>query len=192
MNGFQDMAKPSFEDMKQLRRETYEHWAELDIGLWLWGILCSREAMVSAGRLIFCTLKGEILWRFLLLILFFQKIKNKMRNFKAIYLKRDFHTLKVGGKKHKLRLTEDAIMQIEDKLDKPIYTTLEEIHKNPVEIVAIIWGTAQTITQSFSYEKAMSIFDDYIDDGHSFDELVDELHAMFESSDYIRKLRSEC
>ena len=75
---------------------------------------------------------------------------------------------------------------------KDVWPSLEDIHENPVEIVAFIWGTAQTINHSLSYEKEMAVFDDYIDEGHSFDELVDELHAMFESSDYIKDLRNEC
>ena len=67
-----------------------------------------------------------------------------------------FYTLTVGGKKYKLRFTEDINVQIEKKLNKPIYLVIENIQGNVVKPgVTIILGTAQAVNHGFTYEKAM-------------------------------------
>ena len=192
MKRFQTTSQSYFEDIKKMRQELLEDWTSL-IGFWPNEILCSWELRIPAGWFIVTILKTEVLWILLLFVLFIQKIKNKMKNFKDIHIKKDYYTLTASDKKYKLRLTESAIMQIEEKLDKPIYAVIENIWENMVETIAtIIWATAQTINKNFSYEKAMSLFDDYIDDGNSTEDLIGEIYALFESSDYIKKLKSMC
>ena len=79
-----------------------------------------------------------------------------------------FYTMTVGGEEYNMRLTAGAILQIEKKLGKPLFKALETIQDNMVETVAaILWGAAQTMNHNFSYEKALQLFDDYVDDGHS-------------------------
>ena len=99
-----------------------------------------------------------------------------------------FYTLTVGNTEYKLRLTASAIMSIEKKLGKPLFAALENIQDNMVEtIVTIIWGAAQPLNANFPYDKAMALFDDYIDEGHSLEELMLEINDLFEVSGFFRK-----
>lgn len=99
-----------------------------------------------------------------------------------------FYTMTVGGEEYKMRLTAGAIMQIEKKLGKPLFKALETIQDNMVEtITTIIWGAMQPLNAGFTIEKATALFDDYIDEGHSLEELIQEMNALFETSGFFRK-----
>lgn len=99
-----------------------------------------------------------------------------------------FYTMTVKGEEYKLRLTAGAITQIEKELGKPIFKALETIRDNMVEtITTIIWGAMQPLNAGFTQEKAASFFDDYVDDGHSIEELMQEINGLFETSGFFRK-----
>ncbi|MBE6804965.1 MAG: hypothetical protein IJA13_04700 [Clostridia bacterium] len=99
-----------------------------------------------------------------------------------------FYTLTVGEKSYNMRLTASAIMSIEKKLGKPLFKALEEIQENMIETVtAIIWGAMQPLNSGFTFEMATKLFDDYIDEGHSIEELMQEINGLFEVSGFFRK-----
>ena len=99
-----------------------------------------------------------------------------------------FYTMTVGGEEYKMRLTASAIMQIEKKLDKPLFKALETIQDNMVEtITTIIWGAMQPLNAGFTMEKATALFDDYVDEGHSIEDLMLEINALFETSGFFKK-----
>lgn len=99
-----------------------------------------------------------------------------------------FYTLTIGGEEYKLRLTASAIMSIEKKLGKSLFTALEGISDNLVETIAtILWGAMQPFNANFSFEKAVELFDQYIDDGHSIEDLMQEINALFEVSGFFKK-----
>ena len=99
-----------------------------------------------------------------------------------------FYTMTVNGEEYKMRLTASAIMQIEKKLGKPLFKALETIQDNMVEtITTIIWGAMQPLNAGFTMEKATALFDDYIDDGRSIEELMLEISDLFEASGFFKK-----
>jgi len=99
-----------------------------------------------------------------------------------------FYTFTVGGEDYKLRLTASSIMSIEKKLGKSLFSALEHIQDNMVETVtAILWGAAQPLNANFPFEKAAGLFDDYIDDGHSIEDLMQEINGLFEASGFFKK-----
>ena len=99
-----------------------------------------------------------------------------------------FYTMTVNGEEYKMRLTASAIMQIEKKLGKPLFKALETIQDNMVEtITTILWGAMQPLNAGFTQEKAMALFDAYVDDGHSVEELMQEINSLFETSGFFRK-----
>ena len=99
-----------------------------------------------------------------------------------------FYTLTIGGTEYKLRLTASAIMAIEKKLGKSLFTALENIQDNMVETIAtILWGAMQPFNANFPFDKAAGLFDQYIDDGRSIEDLMQELNALFEASGFFRK-----
>ena len=99
-----------------------------------------------------------------------------------------FYTMTVNGEEYKMRLTASAIMQIEKKLGKPLFKALETIQDNMVEtITTIIWGAMQPLNAGFTMETATELFDDYIDDGRSLEELMLEINGLFEASGFFKK-----
>ena len=99
-----------------------------------------------------------------------------------------FYTLTIGDEEYKLRLTASSIMSIEKKLGKSLFSALEHIQDNMVETVtAILWGAMQPLNANFPFEKAAGLFDDYIDDGHSIEDLMQEINALFEASGFFKK-----
>jgi len=98
-----------------------------------------------------------------------------------------FHTLKVGENEYKLRLTASAIMAIEKKLGKSLFSALENIQDNMIEtITTIIWGALQPFNANFPFDKAAELFDDYIDDGNSIEDLMQEINTLFETSGFFK------
>ena len=99
-----------------------------------------------------------------------------------------FYTMTVGGEEYKMRLTASAIMQIEKKLGKPLFKALETIQDNMVEtITTIIWGAMQPLNAGFTMEKATALFDGYIDEGNSIEELMQEINGLFEVSGFFKR-----
>lgn len=101
---------------------------------------------------------------------------------------KNFYTITIGGEELKLRLTASSIMQIEKKLGKSLFTALENIQDNMIEtITTILWGAMQAFNANFSFDKAAGLFDQYIDDGHSIEELMQEINSLFEASGFFKK-----
>ena len=76
----------------------------------------------------------------------------------------------------------------EKKMGISFFTALEGIHDNMIEtIITILWGAMQPLNANFPFEKASKLFDDYIDEGHSIEDLTLELNALFEASGFFRK-----
>ena len=99
-----------------------------------------------------------------------------------------FYTLTVGEKDYQMRLTASAIMTIEKKLGKPLFAALEHIQDNMIEtITTIIWGAMQPMNAGFTMEKATALFDEYIDNDHSIEELMIEINKLFEASGFFKK-----
>ena len=102
-----------------------------------------------------------------------------------------FHNLTVGGQDYKLRLTASAIMAIEKKLGKSMFAALESIEDNMIETIAtVLWGAMQPLNANCSFEMAVGLFDQYIDDGNSVEDLMQEINALFEASGFFKKGRA--
>ncbi|MDR2572147.1 MAG: DUF6096 family protein [Oscillospiraceae bacterium] len=99
-----------------------------------------------------------------------------------------FYTLRIGTADYKMRLTASAIMAIEKRLGKSLFSALENIQDNMVEtITTILWGAMQPFNANFAFEKAAGMFDDYIDEGKSIEDLMQELNELFETSVFFKK-----
>ena len=100
----------------------------------------------------------------------------------------NYHTLTVGGEEHKLRLTISTTMAIEKRLGKSLYSALESINDNMIETMTVIlWGALQQFNTNITFEKAADIFDRYIDEGHSVEDMMDVLNEMFTVSGFFNK-----
>jgi 5-carboxymethyl-2-hydroxymuconate isomerase len=100
---------------------------------------------------------------------------------------KSFYTITIGGEEYKLRLTASAIMAIEKKLGKSLFAALENIQEHMMEtIITIIWGAMQPLNANFTFEKAVVLIDDYIDDDHAVEDLMGEINALLETSGFFK------
>ena len=98
------------------------------------------------------------------------------------------YTFKIGSKDYNLRLTANAIKAIENKLGKSIFQAFENLKDNLVDtFIAVIWGSMQPLNPDFTYEQATDLFDDYIAEGHSFDDLMREVNGLLAVSGFFKK-----
>ena len=99
-----------------------------------------------------------------------------------------FATLVIGGETYRLRLTSSAIVAVEKKLGGSLFTKLENIKENMVEtLVTILWGAMQPLQQGISMEKTYELYDAYIDEGHTLEDLFQVVMEVFEASGFFKK-----
>lgn len=99
-----------------------------------------------------------------------------------------FYTLTVGDEEYKLRLTASAIMSIEKKLGRSLFSALENIQDNMIEtITTIIWGAMQPLNSGVELENATALFDRYIDEGNSLEGMMQEINGLFKASGFFKK-----
>lgn len=99
-----------------------------------------------------------------------------------------FYTLTVGDEEYKLRLTASAIMSIEKKLGRSLFSALENIQDNMIgTITTIIWGAMQSLNSGVALENATALFDRYIDEGNSLEDMMQEINGLFKASGFFKK-----
>ncbi|MCL2427528.1 MAG: hypothetical protein FWD05_14475 [Oscillospiraceae bacterium] len=77
---------------------------------------------------------------------------------------------------------------ITGKIGKSLFSALESIQDNAIEtITTIIWGAMQPFNANFPFDKAAGLFDKYIDDGNSIEDLMMEINGLFEASGFFSK-----
>lgn len=109
-------------------------------------------------------------------------------NMKGCTMMKNFYTMTIGGEEYRMRLTAGAIMSIEKKLGKPLFKALETIQDNLIETVTtILWGALQPLNANISYDSVLGLYDQYIDDGRSVEDLMQEINGLFEASGFFKK-----
>ncbi|MEG0753163.1 MAG: DUF6096 family protein [Angelakisella sp.] len=99
-----------------------------------------------------------------------------------------FTIFQVGSEEYKLRLTADAILTAEKKLGKSVFTALQNIQDNLFETVTVIlWAAMQSMQHGTTMEKVYTLYDQYIDDGNSIEDLLQVISALFEASGFFKK-----
>jgi hypothetical protein len=99
-----------------------------------------------------------------------------------------FYTLTVGDEEYKLRLTAGAMMSIEKKLGKSFLKAMEDVDNLSIEtITTVLWGAMQPFNSGFTMEKASKLFDDYIDDGNSVEDMMGVILDMLKASGFFSK-----
>ena len=99
-----------------------------------------------------------------------------------------FYTLKAGDEEYKLRLTASSLWAIEKKLGKSLFTAFDSTQDNMIEIIiTILWGAMQPLNANYTFEEATAMFDQYIDDGNTIEDLMREINSLFEVSGFFKK-----
>lgn len=93
---------------------------------------------------------------------------------------------KVGEEEYKLKFSSAAVVDAENKLGKSLLRSLEEIDKVSVQTI-LIWAAMQRFQHGVTISAVYKIYDDYMDDGGSLDQLLDVLMKALELSGFMNE-----
>lgn len=107
-----------------------------------------------------------------------------------------FTIINIKEKEYKLRMTTKAMTEAEKRLGKNPINMLMEIEKEnsfPMvsEIVTIFWAALLPLNSGITYDKAMTMFDEYLEDGHTLFDSVYLIMQVFKDSGFLTKGGSE-
>lgn len=103
-----------------------------------------------------------------------------------------FTTFEAVGKEYKLRLTAAACQNLEKKLGgknpMDVVTTLSETSMPLVtDLLAILHASMQKFHANVSYTDVLNIYDEYVDSGQSYMDLIPVLMEVFKVSGFFPK-----
>ena len=99
---------------------------------------------------------------------------------------------KVENEEYKLRLTASAILAAEKRLGKSIFTALQEMEENLLETVTVVlWAAMQPLNHGITQEQVYALYDAYIDEGHSMEDLLLVVTQLFEASGFFKAGQGE-
>lgn len=101
--------------------------------------------------------------------------------------------LNVGEKEYKLRLPAAEAINLENKLGKNPLIALYVDHDNNIlpkliDVIFTLHFSLQKFDHGISLEDTYNIYDEYIDNGGTFGELINALFNVLEVSGYFRKV----
>lgn len=97
-----------------------------------------------------------------------------------------FATMTVGGITYRLKITAQAAVEFEKKLNISIpraWVRLDEM-----QIMAeILHAALKSYNSGISYEDALGLIDKYITEGHGIDELMDTIQEVYIVSGFMKR-----
>lgn len=103
------------------------------------------------------------------------------------------YVLNIAGKELKCRLTTQGIMDVERKLGgKNILKVIMEDEVPSLSMVMVILHAAlQPLEHGYTLDKVYKLYDDYIEEGNTYMDLVPEVIQILEASGFFKKVETE-
>lgn len=103
---------------------------------------------------------------------------------------------KVGEKEFKLRLTASATENLEKKLNgKNPLSTLMTVQSEQIPSVSnlllILHASLQKFHHGYNHDKVLELYDEYVDEGNTYMDLIPVLLDVFKSSGFFREAPTE-
>lgn len=96
---------------------------------------------------------------------------------------------KVGDKEYKLRLAANEMINIEKKINANVLDIFMKKEQIPTmeELLLVLHGSLQKFHHGISLSDVYKIYDDYVDEGGGFEELIEVIVDVFEVSGFFKK-----
>ena len=100
---------------------------------------------------------------------------------------------KVGDKEYKLRLGAADMVNIEKKLGSSVLDIFMKEGQIPTmdELLLVLHGSMQKFNHGITLKDIYDIYDEYIDEGGSFEDLIETIIDVFEVSGFFKKEQLE-
>lgn len=100
-----------------------------------------------------------------------------------------YTTMTIKEQEYKLRLSANAIVQVEKKLgENPLNIIMrveEGVIPSVTSLLIILWGALQPYNHEMTLEKVYSLYDDFIEDGKNLMDLVPIILEVFKTSGFM-------
>ena len=105
-----------------------------------------------------------------------------------------FSEIKIGDKELKLRLDSRSCVSLERKLGKnPLSIFMNEDKSLPKleDLIAIFHASLQKYNQGYNEEKTYDLYDEYINEGNTFIDLIPVIMDIFKVSGFFKESEVE-
>lgn len=107
-----------------------------------------------------------------------------------------FSVFNVNGKEYKLRLGANEIVNLEKKLgDNPLNVLVSLMKEEEVpkitELLIMLHAALQKFNQGLKLEDVYNLYDEFIDSGGEFADLMEVVFEVFEVSGFFKKEQVE-
>ncbi|WFA10330.1 DUF6096 family protein [Tissierella sp. Yu-01] len=97
---------------------------------------------------------------------------------------------KVGDKEFKLRLAANEMVNIERKIGGGNVLSIflkEERIPSMEELLMVLHGSLQKFHHKFALKDTYDLYDEYVDEGGTFEDLIELMLEVFEVSGFFKK-----
>lgn len=96
---------------------------------------------------------------------------------------------KVGDREYKLRLATGEIVNIEKKIGGNILEIFMSRDKIPSmeELMIVLHGALQKFHHGITLKDVYDIYDEYVDNGGTFEDLIEKIVDVFEVSGFFKE-----
>lgn len=96
---------------------------------------------------------------------------------------------KVGDREYKLRLSTGEIVNIEKKIGGNILEIFMSRDKIPSmeELMMVLHGALQKFHHGITLKDVYDIYDEYVDNGGTFEDLIEKIVDVFEVSGFFKE-----
>lgn len=103
-----------------------------------------------------------------------------------------YTTFTAGGAEYKCRLNAKACVDLEKRLGKNpinIFSEIQKTNQIPLleDMIAILHASLQTLEHSISLDKTYEIYDAFVDDGNTLQDLMPILIEIFKVSGFFKE-----
>lgn len=96
---------------------------------------------------------------------------------------------KVGDKEYKLRLAANEMVNIEKKINANVLDIFMKKEQIPTmeELLLVLHGSLQKFHHGIKLSDVYKIYDEYVDEGGGFEELIEVIVDVFEVSGFFKE-----
>ncbi len=96
---------------------------------------------------------------------------------------------RVGDSEYKLRLATNEIINIEKKIGGNVLDILMKKEKIPSmeELLMVLHGALQKFHHNITIKDTYEIYDEYVDNGGTFEDLIEVIMDVFEVAGFFKK-----
>lgn len=100
-----------------------------------------------------------------------------------------YHVITIGGKELKCRLRTQDIMDLEKKLggQNVLKVIMDDQIPSLTVTLATLHASLQALEHGYTMEKVTELYDEYVEEGKTYTDLMPELINVLEASGFFKK-----